>query len=240
MRGYEQAPERTPKEKKLAEPWFRAVTTVLRPSLAFWFNWNMEGMEHVPPSGPLLVACNHISELDPLCQGLFLVRAGRRPRYLAKSDLLENWLLRRALHGARQIPVYRGTGDRGPVEAAVKGLREGECVVIYPEATLTKNPDYSPMPGKTGIARIAFEADAPVLPIAVWGSHRALPRRGEEKSFKFGRPILVKAAPAIDLSEYADRGVDDPTAVREATDHVMGELSRLVAELRARYPKRWA
>jgi 1-acyl-sn-glycerol-3-phosphate acyltransferase len=207
--------------------------------MAFWFNWHQEGMEHVPREGPLLVACNHISELDPLCQGLFLVRAGRRPRFLAKSELLDNWLLKRVLNGAGQIPVYRGTGDRGPIEAALSALREGECVVIYPEATLTKNPDYSPMQAKTGIARIALEASLPVLPIAVWGSHRFLPRRGEPKDLRFGRPILVKAAPAIDLSSYEDRR-DDPEAVRQATDDVMADVSRLVADLRARYPKRWA
>jgi hypothetical protein len=73
----------------------------------------------------------------------------------------------------------------------------------------------------------------------VWGSHRFLPRRGEEKDQRFGRPILVKAGPAIDLSAYEDR-VDDPEALRQATDDVMAELSRLVADLRARYPKRWA
>lgn len=224
----------------MAEPWYRLAVTALRPSMAFWFNWDNEGMHHVPPVGPLLVACNHISELDPLCQGLFLVRAGRRPRFLAKSELLKNPLLRRVLVGARQIIVNRGTGDRGPVDAAVAALKRDECVVIYPEATLTKNPDYSPMRAKTGIARVAFEADVPVLPIAVWGSHRALPRRGEEKSFKFGRPIMVKAGPAIDLSEYAERGVHDPAALRDATDHVMGELSSMVADLRARYPKRWS
>jgi 1-acyl-sn-glycerol-3-phosphate acyltransferase len=231
---------RDPKEKTLAEPWYRAAVTVLRPSMALWFNWHAEGVEHVPPKGPLLVACNHISELDPLCQGLFLVRAGRRPRFLAKSDLLENWLLRKVLLGARQIPVYRGTGDRGPVDASVKALGEGECVVIYPEATLTKNPDYSPMQAKRGIARIAFEAGLPVLPLAVWGSHKFMPRRGEKKDRTFGRPIMVKASPPIDLSEFAARGHDDPEALRQATDRVMDELSRLVADLRARYPKRWA
>jgi len=227
-------------EATLAEPWYRAAVTVLRPSMAFWFNWHAEGVEHVPLQGPLVVACNHISELDPLCQGLFLVRAGRRPRFLAKSDLLEKWILRKVLLGAKQIPVYRGTGDRGPVDASVEALGRGECVVIYPEATLTKNPDYSPMQAKLGIARIAFEAGAPVLPLAVWGSHRFMPRRGERKDLSFGRPIMLKASAPMDLSGFAAGGVDDPQALRQATDHVMAELSRLVADLRARYPKRWA
>lgn len=227
------------RRRALAEPWYRLAVGVLRPGMAFWFNWHQEGMEHVPAEGPLLVACNHISELDPLCQGLFLVRAGRRPRFMAKSELLDNWLIKKVLLGARQIPVYRGTGDRGPVDAAVRALREDQCVVIYPEATLTKNPDYSPMPAKTGIARVALEAGVPVLPLAVWGSHRFLPRRGEEKDLRFGRPILVKAGPPLDLSRFEDRA-HDPRALHEATDQVMDEISRLVAELRARYPKRWA
>jgi 1-acyl-sn-glycerol-3-phosphate acyltransferase len=207
--------------------------------MAFWFNWHEEGRDLIPREGPLLVAANHISELDPLCHGMFLVRAGRRPRFLAKSELLDTWLVRKVLLGAKQIPVYRGTGDRGPVDAAVNALRADQCVVIYPEATLTKNPDYSPMQAKTGIARVALEAQVPVLPLAVWGSHRFMPRRGETKDLTFARPILVKAGAPIDLSGYDDQR-DDPEALREATDLVMDELSRLVAELRAGYPKRWA
>src|SRR5687767_6626537 len=177
----------------LAEPWYRFAVSVLRPSMAFWFNWHEEGRDLVPHEGPLLVAANHISELDPLCHGMFLVRAGRRPRFLAKSELLDKWLVRKVLLGAKQIPVYRGTGDSGPVDAAVKALRQGECVVVYPEATLTKTPDYSPMQAKTGIARVALEAQVPVLPLAVWGSHRFMPRRGEAKDLTFARPIMVKA-----------------------------------------------
>lgn len=223
----------------LAEPWYRFVVSVLRPPLAFWFNWHEEGMELIPPKGPLLIAANHISELDPLCHALFLIRAGRRPRFLAKSELMDHWLVKKVILGAHQIPVYRGSGDHGPVDAAVEALRKGEVVVIYPEATLTKNPDYSPMKAKTGIARIALEAGVPVMPLAVWGPHKFMPRRGEKKDLSFARPMMVKAAPPIDLSAYADRK-DDPRALREATDQVMDELSRLTSELRARYPKRWA
>ena len=69
------------------EPWYRFLELTLRPILAMWFNWRFEGKEHIPDEGPLLVACNHISYLDPLAHAYMLVRSGRRPRFLAKNEL---------------------------------------------------------------------------------------------------------------------------------------------------------
>jgi len=207
--------------------------------MATWFNRHFEGLEHVPGEGPVLVACNHISNLDPLAQGLFLVRAGRRPRFLAKAELWNSWFLRRLLDGTSMIKVHRGTGSRGPVEAAEQALRDGECVLVYPEATLTDTPDFMPMQGKTGVARIALDTSVPVLPLAVWGTQHVFPRKGEKNRLAFGRPLMVKAGPPLDLSRY-EEGQDDPKTLRAATDEVMGELSALVADMRSRYPKRWA
>ncbi len=185
----------------------------------------------------MLVACNHISYFDPLAQGYFLEKAHRRPRYLAKSELYDQWLLRRVLEGTRQIPVHRGTGSRTPVEEAKRALSAGEAVMIYPEGTVTRNPDFTPMEAKTGIARLTLGTDVPVLPVAVWGSHHVWQRDGA-RSLKFGRPVWVKAGAPMDFSQY-EEGRDDPAVLRVVTDHVMAELSRLVGDLRARYPKRW-
>jgi 1-acyl-sn-glycerol-3-phosphate acyltransferase len=93
------------------------------------------------------------------------------------------------------------------------------------------------MPGKTGIARLALGAEVPVLPIAVWGSHRVWQREGPG-DLSFGRPIWLKAAPPLDLSAY-DEGREDPVVLRQATQAIMDELALLVEDLRARYPKRW-
>ena len=194
-------------------------------------------MEHIPHDGPVLVAANHISYFDPLAHGYMLVRAGRRPRYLAKKELYGNWFLRNLLEGAKQIPVERGTGSAAPVAAASKALKDGEVVVVYPEGTVTKNPDFTPMQAKTGIARLTLATDVPVLPIAVWGSQNVW-QRGGARSLAFGRPIWLKAGPALDFSQY-DGQLSDPAVLREVTDTVMDELSRLVNELRQRYPKRW-
>lgn len=220
------------------EPWFAFAEGLVRPPIALWFNWRFEGLEQVPPEGPVLVACNHISYFDPLAHAYMLIRAGRHPRFLTKRELYENWLLRRVLEGSGQIRVDRGTGSSAPVEAARHALHGGEAVMIYPESTITRNPDSTPMEGKTGVARIALAASVPVLPIAVWGSQAVWQRTGAG-SLSFGRPIWLKAGAPLDFSAQ-EEGRDDPEVQRQVTDIVMDELTRLVTDLRSRYPKRWA
>jgi 1-acyl-sn-glycerol-3-phosphate acyltransferase len=220
------------------EPWYRLAVSVLRPPAAFWFNWRFEGMEHVPRDGEVLVACNHISYLDPIAQGLMLVKAGRRPRFMAKRELYGNWMLRHVLEGAHQIPVERGSGSAAPVESARRALKRGEAVMVYPEGTITKNPDFTPMKGKTGVARVALASDVPVLPLAVWGSQHVWQRDGA-RSLAFGRPIWVKAGAPMDFSQF-EGSRDEPMSLRQITDMVMDELTRLVLDMRSRYPKRWS
>lgn len=217
------------------EPWMRLAETVVLPPISLWFKWRFEGLGNVPTEGPTLVAGNHISLFDPLAHGYFIEKAGRRPRFLAKTELYRNPFLRKVLTGARQIPVRRGSGDRAPLEAALTALKEGEVVVVYPESTVTRNEDFSPMQGKTGIARLALASGVPVIPLAVWGSQHVWQRSGT-KSLKFRRPIWVKAGPPLDFSVYEEEP-DHPEVLRKVTDLVMGELSLLVDDLRARYPK---
>jgi 1-acyl-sn-glycerol-3-phosphate acyltransferase len=220
------------------EPWYRLAVSVLRPPAAFWFNWRFEGIEHVPREGEVLVACNHISYLDPIAQGLMLVKAGRRPRFMAKRELYDNWMLRHVLEGAHQIPVERGSGSAAPVESARGALKRGEAVMVYPEGTITKNSDFTPMKGKTGVARVALASDVPVLPLAVWGSQHVWQRDGA-RSLAFGRPIWVKAGAPMDFSQF-EGSPDEPMSLRQITDMVMDELTRLVLDMRSRYPKRWS
>ena len=110
-------------------------------------------------------------------------------------------------------------------------------MVIYPESTVTHNPDFSPMQGKTGIARLTLATGVPVLPLAVWGSQHVWQRDGA-RSLKFGRPIWVKAGPPLDFSEYSEQARDEAT-LHTVTDQVMAELTQLVDDMRSRYPKRW-
>ena len=219
------------------DAWFDVAHLALRPGMAFWFNWRFEGMEHIPRDGPVLIAGNHISYFDPLAHAYMLVKAGRHARFLAKKELYGNRLLRRALMGAGQIPVERGSGSMAPVHAAVEALQAGEAVMVYPEGTVTKDPDHLPMQGRTGIARLTLASEVPVLPLAVWGSQQVW-RRGGSRSLRFGRPIWLKAGAPRDFSEFEDRH-DDPEALRAVTDAIMADLTQLVADLRRRYPKEW-
>jgi 1-acyl-sn-glycerol-3-phosphate acyltransferase len=219
------------------EPWFSLAEWSLRPPIEVWFNWRYEGMEHIPAEGSVLIACNHISYLDPLAHGLMLRKAGRRPRFLAKQELYRNPLLKTVLSGAGQIPVERGTGSVAPLDAARNALEAGEVVVVYPEGTVTRNADSLPMKGKTGIARLALATSVPVLPIAVWGSQAVWQREGLG-DLRFGRPIWLKATAPMDFSEFDGRQ-DEPGVLRKVTDSVTEELTRLVIDLRSRYPKRW-
>jgi 1-acyl-sn-glycerol-3-phosphate acyltransferase len=221
------------------EPWYAIVRNALVPPLRLWFTWRLEGLERIPPEGPLIVAGNHLSYLDPLAHGIFVDRAGRRPRFLAKQELFDNPLLRTVLLGCGQIPVRRGTGDRTPLLEAARAIEAGQVVVIYPEGTsVTDRPDFSPMRGKTGAVRLSAATGVPILPVATWGGQYVW-RRDTRVRLAFGRPVwLVAGAP---IPPPAPRALEeDPEAARRLTDELMAELTALVADLRARYPKRWA
>lgn len=219
------------------DPLFRLAAGVVRPPIKVWFNWRFEGVEHVPEEGPLLVAANHVSYLDPFAHGYFLWERGRRPRFLAKQELFEIPVLASILRGLGQIPVRRGGGGRQPLTMGEQALRRGDAVVVYPEGTVTTNPDFTPMRGKTGLARLAFATGVAATPIAVWGGQHVWQKAGP-KSMRFGRPIWVKAGPSVDLGEFGGRA-DDIDALREATERVMEALRVLVEDLRDRYPRRW-
>jgi 1-acyl-sn-glycerol-3-phosphate acyltransferase len=166
-----------------------------------------------------------------------VIRRGRRPRFLAKNELFEVPLVGRALRGAGQIPVRRGTGDTRPLVDAEEALRRGEVVVVYPEGTVTKRPDSMPMEGKTGMVRLSLASGVPITPLVSWGSQAVWQKSGKG-SLKFGRPIWMRADPPIDLSARAAEA-GDPDALRELTAQVMDVLTAMAEEMRTRYPKRW-
>ena len=220
------------------EPWYRAAELALVSPFQLWFNWRWEGLERVPPQGPAIIAGNHLSYLDPFAHGLFVVRAGRRPRFLAKQELFDAALVGTVLRGAHQISVQRGTGDRSPIDDAARAVARGEVVVIYPEGTTTTtNEDFSPGRGKTGAVRLSIATGVPILPVATWGGQFVWRRSGRE-SLAFGRPIWVAAGEPFDPTARLG-GEPDGRALRASTDDLMAELATLVDDLRDRYPARW-
>ncbi len=204
--------------------------------MRLWFNLRVDGTEHVPASGPAIVACTHLSYLDPLTNAEAVVDAGRRPRFLAKQELFDVPLVGAALSGAGQIPVRRGTGGAKPLQLAEAALEAGEVVVVYPEGTVTTRDDHLPMEGKTGVVRLAAATGLPVIPLASWGSQAVWQKSGKG-SLKFGRPVHSRFGPPVDLGSP---DAADHAAIRAATAVVMHALTAIVVDLRDAYPARWS
>lgn len=205
------------------------------PPLRFWFRLSYEHLDRIPRSGPAIVACNHISYLDPLTNGDAIVQARRRPRFLAKEDLFRIPVVGRALRGAGQIPVSRGTRDRSSLDQAIAALDRGEVIVVYPEGTVTKRDDGLPMEGKTGLVRVALASRVPIIPMASWGS-RAVWQKSGRGSLRFGRPIWTTVGEPISLPAEPDGG---QVELRALTAEVMDAITQLAVDLRDRYPRRW-
>jgi 1-acyl-sn-glycerol-3-phosphate acyltransferase len=222
----------------VTEPWFQAAKAVALPPAWLWFRWRFEHLDRIPAHGPAVIACNHSSYLDPIANAYAVVKAGRRPRFLAKDDLFRIPIVGRALAGAGQIPVSRGSGDRAPLQRAERGLAKGEVVLVYPEGTVTTREDGLPMAGKTGTVRLALAAGVPITPMVSWGSAPVWQKSGPG-SLKPGRPVWVSVGPAIDLGSRRAE-LDDFDAVRAMTAELMEVLTTMTEDLRDRYPKRWA
>jgi 1-acyl-sn-glycerol-3-phosphate acyltransferase len=144
---------------------------ILVPFFLVYFRLARIGREHLPRSGPLLLAANHRSFLDPFVIGALT----RRPvYYMAKRELFEKRWQAWLLNGLGAFPVDRGAGDKGAMDTARVILERGDCVVIFPEGTrVRRGPLGSP---RRGVGRLALETGAPVAPIAVIGTEDV--RRG--------------------------------------------------------------
>jgi 1-acyl-sn-glycerol-3-phosphate acyltransferase len=209
------------------------------PPVRAWFRLRYRGLEHIPRTGPAIVACNHVSYLDPLTNASAVMKARRRPRFLAKDELFHIPLVGWAFKGAKQIPVVRGTGDAtAALRAAERAIVDGEVVVIYPEGTVTKRPDHLPMPGKTGAVRLSLATGVPITPLVSWGSHAVWQKSGRG-SLKYGRPIWLWVGPPIDLSSRRGQA-GDAEALRTLTTDLMAVLTAMVEDLRTAYPERWS
>ncbi|WP_171170168.1 1-acyl-sn-glycerol-3-phosphate acyltransferase [Streptomyces sp. I05A-00742] len=214
--------------------WYRFTAVLAKPPLVILFKREWRGMEHIPADGGFITAINHNSYLDPLSYAHFQYNTGRVPRFLAKAGLFRNGFVGTLLRGTGQIPVYRESTDAANAfRAAVDAINRGECVAFYPEGTLTRDPELWPMEGKTGAARVALLTRAPVVPVAQWGAHEAMPPYAREKKLRLlpRKTLRVMAGPPVDLSEYHGK---EPTAevLRAVTDKIMAAITELLAELR--------
>lgn len=211
---------------------YRNVARLVRPILSAITRRDWRGAEHLPSDRGFIAAANHMTNVDPLTFAHFLYDNGHAPKILAKASLFRVPVLGAVLRATKMIPVFRNTSRAGAsLEAAVRAIDEGECVAVFPEGTLTRDPDLWPMVGKTGVARLALTTRAPVVPVAQWGPQNLLGRY--KKLFKPVPPkkVTVVAGPPVVLDDLYDRPQDTAT-LREATERVMAAITALLEEVR--------
>jgi 1-acyl-sn-glycerol-3-phosphate acyltransferase len=224
-----------PKPRSLQEPkgWaFGFCVAVVEPLLVIFTKRRWRGGENIPASGGCVLAVNHISHLDPLTCAHFVYSYGRIVRFLAKAEIFDVPVVGRIVRSAKQIPVYRLTRDASQsFTAAVAAAQSGECVIVYPEGTITREPDLWPMAGKTGAARIALSCGAPVIPVAQWGAQHILAPYAKRPRLLPRKTISMTAGAPVPLDDLRGRPLT-PEVLREATDRIMDEITRLLEDIR--------
>lgn len=224
--------------EKRKPSFFWLLAVLILPLWTLMVGYRFTPRSALPLTGPFILAPNHYSEIDPIVMGVATWKLGRQPRFMAKASLFRipfvGWLLR----ASGQIPVERSGGASGldnPMGAATTLIDKGRGVIVYPEGSLTRDPDLWPMRGKTGAVRLALESGIPLFPAAHWGTQLLMPRYG--KSIRpFPRKIVhVAVGEPLDLSEFADKPIDQRT-VTEATQRLMTAIAALLGELRGETP----
>ena len=217
--------------------WYRFVAAIVRPVLMVTTRRDWRGTEHLPRVGTgVVVSPNHISYADPLTLAHFLWDNGRAPRYLAKESVFRVPVIGRIIAACGQIPVYRESKDAARAfRDAVAAVEAGECVGIYPEVTITRDPGLWPMVGKTGAARVALQTGCPVIPAAQWGAQDIMPPYSKRVRLLPRKTVKVTAGPPVDLHDLRGRPIT-PTVLREATDRILDAITAQLSDLRGELP----
>lgn len=194
------------------------------------------GGERIPRDGGALLVMNHVSHMDPAVDAVFVHRQQRVPRFLGKDSLVKTPVFGKIFVGAGSIPVYRGSSSAGDsLRAAHQALRDGKVVVIYPEGTITKDPNGWPKRSYTGVARLALGTDVPVIPIARWGTNQILDFYNKKIHLFPRKTITHSVGEPVDLSAYREKEPSAPV-LREVTELLMDRVTELLAEIRGEQP----
>jgi 1-acyl-sn-glycerol-3-phosphate acyltransferase len=219
---------------------FVIVAGIVRPVMNLMMNKKWEGLEKLPAGG-FISAPNHCTEIDPLVIGHMLYNQKRMPHFLAKGSLFKVPVLGSVVRNTKQVPVERSTaGANRSLNVAKEVVDEGGAIVIYPEGTLTRDPELWPMKGHTGAARMALESGIPVVPMAHWGAHQVFPRYAKRFHLFPRRTSRVIVGDPVDLSAFEGRPLDKAT-LTAATGVIMDAITGLLATLRSEQPpaERW-
>jgi 1-acyl-sn-glycerol-3-phosphate acyltransferase len=233
------APQQAQRSSKKSEktPIFRLLAFLVVPFMSVVARYKIHDGDKLPKTGAFILSPNHYSEIDPLVIGVVMWKLGRMPHFMAKASIFKIPVLGYLAKISGQIPVERSGVARSndPLAAATRIAKQGLAVVIYPEGSLTRDPDLWPMRGKTGAVRMALEAGIPLIPVSHWGTQKVMPRYGKKISLFPRKTIHVKIGDPVDLSEFRGRPLDSST-LAAATNRVMVAITGLTAELRGETP----
>lgn len=211
---------------------FWPMAGIVVPLVGSIAKFKVHGRENLPLTGAYVIAPNHYSEIDPLVVGSMIWRRGRAPHFLTKESLFKVPVVGWFLTKSGQVPVSRSHGGRGaPIAQAQHIVDDGSVVVVYPEGTLTRDPDLWPMRGKTGAARLALDYGIPVIPVAHWGTQQIMARYSKRVSLFPRKTITFSIGTPVDLSEYLGKP-RTASAVSGATEKIMQAITHELEKLR--------
>ena len=211
----------------------RTLAWILWPWVRLLYRLNVTGKENLPKGTGYVLASNHVTTIDALAVAFMMFfNLGRAPHFLAKEGLFNTPIVGPVLLACGQIPVFRsGRGNSDPMESAYKVLRAGHVIGIFPEGSLTREPNQWPMRARTGAIRLALETGVPIVPMGQWGtevvmdtySSKIFPKPWHKVNMIIGKPI--------DLSKYHGKKVSVEEMVA-LSDEVMVEITKIVEQLR--------
>ena len=193
---------------------YAAVVWVFRGILRLGFRLAVTGEQYIPPTGPVILAPNHRSDIDPV---VMAAAVPRQCTFLAAAELLTRPILGPLIRPFRVVPIQRGRFDRGAIEECLRRLEQGEALIVFPEGTI--GPDGRPQPAQDGLSFLAIRSHVPIVPVAITGTHEVwpsgtrLPRRGKI-TVHFGRAIVpTPAATRRDQSALTARVMEAITGL---------------------------
>ena len=197
-----------------------AVKVMLTPLLRVFYRVKVEGRQHVPTDGPVILAANHRSFLDSLFMPLVI---RRRVTFVAKAEYFDSRKTAWFFRGVGQIPIRRegGSASERALESATEVLNGGGVFGIYPEGTRTR--DGFTHKGHTGVARLAVRTGASIVPVGLVGTDECQPT--DKKLPRVFRRVSVRFGTPISIDRYAEDA--EGIALRQLTDEVMFEIVQL-------------
>jgi 1-acyl-sn-glycerol-3-phosphate acyltransferase len=224
-------PQASPEKTRPSVFWPLAATVV--PLTGLFAKIEIIDGHKLPREGAYVLAPSHSTEFDPLIVSVAVWRMGRAPRFMAKESLFKVPVLGWALRATGMVPVARSSSAaaaRQTIDASETLVERGRGVVVYPEGTLTRDPDLWPMRGKTGAVRLALADGIPLIPMAHWGAQDILPRYGKLSFWPLRRPVKVIVGDPVDISDLGKTA--QPAALAAGTDRLMNAIAQLLSQLR--------